>query len=166
MTELTQDVPVDLLEMISNAKCFEILRQRRWPQGVRCPHCHSAQITKQGKDERQVERQRYFCKDCGKRFDDLTGTVFAKRHQPLRVWVLCLYLMGLNLSSRQIAEELDLSHTSAFEMMKQLRQSLLQKQPEVELFADVECDEAYVTAGHKGRPEAVKKKGVRGGGAS
>ena len=42
------------------------------------------------------------------RFDDLTGTVLAGHHQPLRVWVLCLYFMGLNLSNRQIAKELDL----------------------------------------------------------
>ena len=42
----------------------------------------------------------------GARFDDLTGTVLAGHHQPLRVWVLCLYFMGLNLSNRQIAQEL------------------------------------------------------------
>jgi hypothetical protein len=28
--------------------------------------------------------------------------VLAGHHQPLRVWVLCLYFMGLNLSNRQI----------------------------------------------------------------
>ena len=43
---------------------------------------------------------------CAGRFDDLTGTVLAGHHQPLRVWVLCLYFMGLNLSNRQIALEL------------------------------------------------------------
>ena len=39
------------------------------------------------------------------RFDDLTGTVLAGHHQPLRVWLLCLYFMGLNLSNRQIDQE-------------------------------------------------------------
>jgi hypothetical protein len=33
------------------------------------------------------------------RFDDLTGTVLAGHHQPLRVWVLRLPFMGLNLSN-------------------------------------------------------------------
>ena len=56
-----------------------------------------------------AHRQRYRCKDCEARFDDLTGTVLAGHHQPLRVWVLCLYFMGLNLSNRQIAQELDLN---------------------------------------------------------
>ena len=32
--------------------------------------------------------------------------------------------------------------------------------PEVQLSGDVECDEVYVTAGHKGNPEAVRKKGA------
>jgi hypothetical protein len=30
--------------------------------------------------------------------DDLTDTIFAGHHQPLKVWILCLYFMGLNLS--------------------------------------------------------------------
>jgi len=32
----------------------------------------------------------------------------------------------------------------------------------VTLSNEVECDEAYVIAGHKGQPEAVKKKGRKG----
>ena len=32
-------------------------------------------------------------------------TVFEGHHQPLKVWVLCLYFMVLNLSNRQIAKE-------------------------------------------------------------
>jgi hypothetical protein len=46
---------------------------------------------------------RYECKGCGQRFDDLTGTIFAGHYQPLRTWIACLDLMGLNLSGLQIA---------------------------------------------------------------
>jgi len=35
--------------------------------------------------------------------------------------------------------------------------------PEVKLSGAIECDEVYITAGHKGNPEAVKKKVVREG---
>lgn len=38
-------------------------------------------------------------------------------------------------------------------------------QPEPRLSGEVECDEVYVVAGHKGHPEAVKKKAALGGGA-
>jgi transposase-like protein len=45
--------------------------------------------------------QRYRCKACASRFDDLADTVLAGHHQPLRVWVLCFYFMGLNLSNER-----------------------------------------------------------------
>jgi hypothetical protein len=43
-------------------------------------------------------------------------------------------------------------------MTTQLRSGIVEKKPEVILDGIVECDEVYVTAGHKGQPEAVKKK--------
>jgi transposase-like protein len=58
--------------------------------------------------QRRRERQRYHCKACDSDFDDLTDTIFARHHQPLRKGILYLYLMGLNLSKEQIAQELDL----------------------------------------------------------
>jgi len=51
--------------------------------------CDSTEVSKQGRDDTQPERQRYLCKACDRRFDDLTGTIFAGHHQPLRVWILC-----------------------------------------------------------------------------
>jgi transposase-like protein len=36
------------------------------------------------------------------------------------------------------------------------------KKPPVTLFNEVECDEAYVVAGHKGQPQGVKAKGRKG----
>src|SRR5689334_20523006 len=99
---------VNLSGLLDEAKCFELVRQHRWPDGVRCPDCDSAVVIRNGHDDGQRHRQRYLCKACHGRFDDLTGTVLAGHHQPLRVWVLCLYLMGLNLSNRQIAQELGL----------------------------------------------------------
>jgi hypothetical protein len=46
----------------------------------------------------------------------LTDTIFAGHHQPLRIWVLCLYFMGLNLSNAQIAKELDLNKADVHQM--------------------------------------------------
>jgi len=56
---------VNLQQLIDDAKCFGVVRELRWPDGVRCP-------------------------DCGQQFDDLSGTIFEGHHQPLRVWVMCL----------------------------------------------------------------------------
>jgi len=66
--------------------------------------------------------------------------------------------MGLNPSNRQIAQELDLDKDVVQNMTTQLREGIDQSKPEVNLSGSVECDEVCVTAGHKGKPEEVKKK--------
>jgi transposase-like protein len=152
--------------LIDDAKCFELVRQHRWPEGVRCPSCGSASVARHGRDDAQPQRQRYRCAACGTRFDDLTGTVLAGHHQPLRVWVLCLYLMGLNLSNRQIAQELGLSGSDAQLMTEQLRHGLAARLPAAMLDGEVEIDEVYVVAGHKGNPAAVAKGGAPAGAAA
>ena len=81
----------------------------------------------------RASRYSYRCKACAGRFDDLTGTVLAGHHQPLRVWVLCLYFMGLNLSNRQIALELGLDASDTQAMTEQLRRGLIAKAPAVKL---------------------------------
>jgi transposase-like protein len=150
---------IQIQSLIDDSKCFETVRALRWPDGIGCPTCDSPQVTKQGRDDTQPDRQRYLCKLCGRRFDDLTETIFAGHHQPLRVWILCLYLMGLNLSNHQIAQELDLPKDDVHQMTCQLRRGIVTKKPTPILEGNVECDEVYVVAGHKGRPEAVEKKG-------
>src|SRR3982751_3747915 len=152
---------VNLSSLIDDAKCFELVRQHRWPESVRCPSCGSASVIRHGRDDTRPHRQRYRCAGCGARFDDLTGTVLAGHHQPLRVWVPCLYLMGLNLSNRQIARELDLGVSDVQAMTEALRQGLTAKLPPVVLQGEVEIDEVYVVAGHKGTPAAVAKGGAR-----
>ena len=131
------------------------------PGDVRCPRCDSAEIARDGRDDAQPDRRRYRCAACGARFDDLTGTVLAGRHRPLRLWVLCLYFMGLNLSNRQIARELDLATSDVQAMTEALRQGLTARTPAVVLDGEVEVDEVYVVAGHKGQPAAVAKRGAR-----
>ena len=89
----------------------------------------------------------------------MTGTVFAGHHQPLRVWILCLYFMGLNLSKERIGHELILDPDDAQKMTTQLREGIVERKSAEILSGEVECDEVYVVAGHKGHPEAVEKKG-------
>ncbi len=66
--------------------------------------------------------------------------------------------MGLNLSNRQIAKELELNESDVQNMTTQLREGVTKKKPKPILKGEVESDEVYVVAGHKGNPGAVKKK--------
>ncbi len=118
---------INIQNLIDDAKCYETVREIRWSERVKCPQCGSAAITKRGHDERQKDRQRYECHDCHRQFDDLTGTIFEGHHQPLRVWILCLYFMGLNLSNQQIAAELDLNKDDVQAMTTQLREGIMAK---------------------------------------
>lgn len=118
---------INIQSLIDDAKCYETVRELRWAEGVRCPHCGSAEMSKRGRDERQKDRQRYECRTCQRQFDDLSGTIFEGHHQPLRVWVLCLYFMGLNLSNQQIAAELDLNKDDVQAMTTQLREGIVAK---------------------------------------
>ncbi len=119
-------------------------------------------MTKQGRDTTQPARRKYRGQGGERYFDDLTGTVFAGHHQPLAVWILCLYFMGLNLSNARIAQELGLDPSDTRRMTEQLRDGVVIRQPEPVRSGEVECDEVYVIAGHKGRPEAVRSAGRRG----
>jgi len=118
---------INIQHLISDAKCFEVVRELRWPDGIQCPECGANTIIKRGFHITQKYRQRYKCKHCQQQFDDLSETIFEGHHQPLKTWVLCLYLMGLNLSNRQIAAELDLSSSVVQEMASQLRTGVVAK---------------------------------------
>jgi hypothetical protein len=71
--------------------------------------------------------------------------------------------MGLNLSDQRIARELDLNIGDVQAMTGQLRAGIMAARPAEVLEGVAECDEVYVTAGHKGQPAAVAKKAVPGG---
>jgi transposase-like protein len=145
---------VNIQNLFDDAKCFQTVRDMRWPDGVARPSCRSTSVVKKGRDDTQPDRQRY-----ERRFDDLSGTAFAGHHPSLPAWVACLYLMGLNLSGLQIARELGIDKSDARDMITTLHQGIVDRTLTEELSGEVACDEVYVVAGHKGHPEAVQKKG-------
>lgn len=148
---------VQIQDIIDDRLCYEKIRELRWSEGVVCPHCGSGSHKRHGHHNTCEHRYRYQCKACQKYFDDLTNTVFQGHHQPLKIWIVCLYLMGLNLSNAQIAKELGLSENDTHAMTSLLREGVYEKRPTEILEGEVEFDELYIIAGHKGHPEAVKK---------
>src|SRR5438309_658841 len=117
---------VSLSSLIDDAKCYALVRQQRWPDGVRCPACGGATVIRHGRDDTQEQRQRYRCSDCRVRFDDLTGTVLAGRHQPLRVWVLCMLANVQQVTIRPVIEATvargALVHTDEYDVYARLEE--------------------------------------------
>ena len=118
---------LNIRQLMDDAKCYEVVRDLRWPEGISCPGCGSAAVNKRGFHDHQAHRQRYICQECGRQFDDLSGTIFEGHRQSLKTWILCLYLMGLNLSNRQIAAELELNEDDVQVMATQLREGVMAK---------------------------------------
>jgi hypothetical protein len=68
-------------------------------------------------------------------------------------------LPGLNLSTAQIATELDRNQSDVHQMTGQMRHDMVTRKP-LPIFIDaVECDEVSIVAGHKSKPYAVTQKG-------
>jgi len=148
----------NITNLIDDKKCFEEVRSLRWEKQIICPHCNSNHVIKKGFHETCKYRQRYKCNNCKRRFDDLTNTIFQDSNISLKVWILCSYFLTLNLSNSQIAEELDIGNDTAQRMCSELREGIVKKKKVSELDGEVEFDEVYVVAGHKGRPDKVKEK--------
>ena len=98
------------------------------PRACVARYANSDKVARHGHDDRQPERQRYRCTTQA-RFDDLTDTIFAGHHQPLRIWILCPYFMGLNLSNHQVVPELDLNVGDVQVMTARLRASIMAARP-------------------------------------
>ena len=116
---------VNIKNLIDDGQCYQTVRELRWPDGIKCPSCASHRSSSAALMTQNSARQRYECTSCHTRFDDLTDTIFAGHHQPLKVWVLCLYFMGLNVSNEQIAKELDVNLSDVQQMTTQLREGIV-----------------------------------------
>jgi transposase-like protein len=150
---------IKITEVMNELECYNKLREMRWSNDqVVCPRCLSYNCKKIGNVTEEKPSQHYQCKGCGRHFNDLTDTVFNSSNLPLRSWMCCIYLMGLNVSNRQISQELGVSEKSAQNMTKKIRSEIQRNRPDPELSGEVEFDEVYIVAGHKGHPETVKKK--------
>ena len=117
----------NLTDLLSDASCYTLLRQLRWKDGVYCPNCESQQVIENDKHATHMARQCYACKSCSTRFDDLTGTDFSGAKVKFKVWIGAMYLLSLNVSTDQIAKELDVSENTTTRMVRTIRQGVAKK---------------------------------------
>ena len=90
-----------------------MLRQHRWPNGVRCIYCDSRRVVKNGKAPNRPYLQRYLCTNCRRQFSDLTGTPFAWTELPPSEVLTIAYLyFKLGMSQLAIARETGRSRTA------------------------------------------------------
>ncbi|WP_306060504.1 IS1595 family transposase [Natronococcus wangiae] len=138
----------------SETHAANLLEQVRWREGLRCPRCRSESVIKYGSYR---EYQRYRCKDCGRTFNDKTGTIFACAKIGLDRLLFAFYsLLRFNTSIRQLDAELDASYRSLRRRVEQFARTL--DAPSLNLVGPVEIDEVYVIAGLKGRERGQESR--------
>src|SRR4051794_7913401 len=79
---------ITLTSLIDDAKCYELIRHYRWPDGVRCTACSSAAVIRHGHDETQRHRQRYRCKNCGVRQGNRVKPIKSFLRTAITLWVM------------------------------------------------------------------------------
>jgi transposase-like protein len=132
---------IDVHEMFSSdAKCRELLKRLRWPNGPECPKCNGAAIPL------ATEKDLLYCKDCDYQFTATAGTVFHDSHLALIKWFTCVYLLcesRKGMSANQIKRMLGVSYKTAWYLCHRIRFAMKQvDQPMLD--GEIEMDETYV----------------------
>ena len=130
--------------------------ERRWPSGIACPHCGSANVQTGAKHKTMPFRCRE--KECAKRFSAKTGTVMEGSKLGFQVWMVTTFLLATNLksvSSMKLHRDLNINQRSAWFLAHRLRVALAEKGG---MFAGpVEVDETYFGGKRKNMSNAKRK---------
>jgi transposase-like zinc ribbon protein len=128
----------------TDEQCWTYLESARWPEGVRCPKCGGAKVSrfvsgdakrerfskKQGKlvEVRVPARRLYQCNTAGclYQFSAITATALAGSHLPIRTWFLAIGIMAsskMQVSAKQLERELSVSYRTAWYLTHRLREA-------------------------------------------
>ena len=141
-----------LFQMFPDQETARIfMEQKRWPDGVQCPHCQE--------DERIGTNKGgyYRCLACKEVFTVRTKTVMERSHIPLNKWILGMYKLVTarkGISSVQLSKEIGIQQRSAWFMLQRLREAC--RTPHDPLRGIVEMDETFI-GGFEGNKHESKK---------
>lgn len=132
---------IDVHEMFSSdAKCRELLKRLRWPNGAECPRC-KAKVKSLNTDKDLL-----YCKDCDYQFTATSGTIFHDSHLPLIKWFMAVYLLcesRKGMSANQIKRMLGVSYKTAWYLCHRIRAAMKIFDAPM-LDGTVEMDETFV----------------------
>ena len=147
--------------------------EARWPGGVTCPHCGSANI-KTGANRHSMP---FRCREkgCAKRFSTRTGTVMECSNLGFQLGAIALFLFATNLkgiSSMKLHRDLGVTRKTAWFLAHRIRETW---QDTSSWFAwlpgfhpfdgPMEADETYV-GGQRKNMSHEKRKEIRGRGVA
>jgi transposase-like protein len=131
----------------SEEKCWRYLEELRWPNGVKCPRCSGAKIS------RIKKRRQFDCDSCRYQFSATAGTIFHDTHLPLWKWFAAMYLMieaKKGISANQLKRTLAVSYKTAWYLCHRIRKAVTELERK-ELKGVIEVDETYVGGKRHGK---------------
>jgi transposase-like protein len=144
---------IDLCEQYgSEDKCRAYLEELRWPDGVVCPRCEGATIS------RIRARNQFDCDSCRYQFSVTAGTLMHDSHLPLFKWFLAIYLMvesKKSISAKQLQRMLKVSYKTAWYLQHRIRDAMGDTD-DPPLRGIVEVDETYFGGKRRG-PRGTRK---------
>lgn len=111
-------------------KCVAFLEAARWPEGVRCPVCGHAKISRiRAKGKAGKIRNLYQCldKSCRYQFSATTGTIFHDSHLPLTKWFAAINVFMVsneNVSINQLRQTLGVQYKTAQHVVQRIREAV------------------------------------------
>ncbi len=109
--------------------CAETWRALRWPDGPRCVRCGSSNVAVQDWDYLSRLR-RYECRDCGRWFNDRSGTFLESSKVRLPKWIYVLRELDKERSINSIAEDLPHTYKTVHGMVTTIREAIYQRREE------------------------------------
>ena len=132
-------------------RCRELLERLRWPEGVMCPRCKDARVS------RLKEYARYECVGCEYQFTATSGTIFHDSHLPLPIWFVAVLLLceaKKGMSAMQLKRTLwgidRGSYKTAWYLCHRIRAAMKAAERPM-LDGVLEMDETYIGGKMRGR---------------
>ena len=140
----------------TDEQCLAYLEHKRWPNGVRCPVCGAAKVSKITRKSKTKNKraQVYQCLEtsCKSQFSATTGTLFHDSHLPLSKWFSAIALIvdaKKGKSALELSRNLKCNYRTAWYLSHRIREAM--NEPDgLKLTGTVEMDETYIGGRERG----------------
>ncbi len=102
------------------------------------------------------------CMNCGKSFNEKTGTIFERSKIPVREWIYIAKELKRGISILKITQELGREYKNIHTIAKKIMNNVYEKRFLETLSGKVEIDEMYIPAGEKGSKTLKRPPRKRG----
>jgi transposase-like protein len=124
-------------------QCEAALEKARWPDGFRCPRCHSHEHGLVY--DRRLKR--YQCRNCGHQATLTAGTIMQATKLPLTSWFLASYLIGqakTGISSLELSRHLGVKYDTAWLPHNKSLRVMADREEAYLLRGKIPIDDAYL----------------------